>query len=260
MGSAKQYLKASFLVCLALLLTAAATKTVVIQKLGVFLTKLPIPLQNSFDDLNEAALAPYEVKDKSKIQNRDVLESLGTEDYLQWQLEDTEAEPASPTRYCSLFITYYTGNPDMVPHVPDECYVGGGNTRAKSEQPTIAVSTIDDSKVSFQYVLFEQTAKDITQSSVQFSVQYLFHVNGDYSGSRTETRKALGQNFFSKYSYFSKVEWKFYGFDSFGIIYPSKEQTLAASEKLLAVVLPELETNHWPDWEAINAKEEPAVE
>ncbi len=256
MSSVKQnYLKASFLVCVVLLLTAATTKTVIIQKLGVFLTKEPVPLQHPLDDLNEAALAPYVVKDKAIIQNRDVLESLGTDEYIQWILEDSEAEPSSPTRYCSLFITYYTGNPDMVPHVPDECYVGGGNSRAKAEQPSLEIPTLDNLKVPFQYVVFEQVGKDISQGNVQFSVQYLFHANGKYCGSRTETRKTLGQNFFSKYSYFAKVEWKFYGIDSFGMTYPDKEQTLTASAKLLSAVLPELEKNHWPDWEAINAKD-----
>jgi len=29
---------------------------------------------------------------------------------------------------------------------------------------------------------------------------------------------------------------------------PSKEQAVAAGEKLLAVVLPILEREHWPDW------------
>ena len=269
MNSVKQnYLKASFLVCVALLLAAATTKTVVIQKLGVFLTKEPVPLQHSLEDLNEAALTPYVVKDKATIQNRDVLESLGTDEYIQWILEDTEAEPASPTRYCSLFITYYTGNPDMVPHVPDECYVGGGNSRIsadlvgliiqvpkKGDEVSIEVPITRTEKIPFQYVVFGNIGQSTIQSEVRFSVQYLFHANGKYCGSRTETRKTLGQNFFSKYSYFAKVEWKFYGADSFGMVYPDKEQTLAASEKLLTALLPELEKNHWPDWEAINAKD-----
>jgi hypothetical protein len=31
------------------------------------------------------------------------------------------------------------------------------------------------------------------------------------------------------------------------------EQTLEASARLLVKLLPELEANHWPDWEAVNA-------
>lgn len=268
MSSVKsKYLKSSFLVCALLLLTAATTKTIVIQKLKVFLTKEPIPLQHPLDELDEAALAPFIVKDKSKIQNHDVLESLGTEEYIQWMLQDPDADASSPTRYCSLFITYYTGTPDMVPHVPDECYVGSGNVRLSGEMTSVLIApphplapvetdTGEGRKIPFQYVLFGNTTQSTIQGETRFSVQYLFHANGQYCGSRTETRKALGQNFFSKYSYFCKVEWKFYGADSFGMIYPDKEETLIASEKLLSVLLPELEKNHWPNWQAINANDD----
>lgn len=250
----KSYLKPSFIICVAVLLTAAVAKEAVIRVLGVQMVKLPIPLQHPLEDMDADTLAPYELKNSSRITNRDVLESLGTEEYLQWALEDTEAEPASPTRYCSLFITYYTGNPDMVPHVPDECYVGGGNQRDTGGTVTMDVPRADGSqKLSFQYVVFKNIDPKLMTEET-FSVEYFFHANGDYCSNRTETRLKLGSNWFSKYSYFCKVEWKFYGADSFGLIYPDKDQTLRASQKLMARLLPELEINHWPDWEQINKK------
>ncbi len=258
MSSAKAtFLKPSFVVCAALLLAAAVSKEAVIRVFGVHMTKQPIPLQHSFDQLSEAALLPYVVRDKGKIQNRDVLESLGTEEYLQWIIEDPEAATGSPTRYCSLFITYYTGNPDMVPHVPDECYVGGGNIHLGSQMLTIEVPREPQPQnVSFQSAQFGRTDKN-TMREEKFSVQYLFHANGKYCGSRTDTRLVLGSNWLSRYSYFCKVEWKFYGFDAFGLIHPDQEQTLEASAKMLAVLLPELERNHWPDWQAINEPADP---
>lgn len=259
MSSAKKlFLKPSFVVCAALLLTAAVSKEAVIRVFGIHMTKLPIPLQHSLDELSEAALLPYAVRDKSKIQNRDVVESLGTEEYLQWILEDPQAAPGSPTRYCSVFITYYTGNPDMVPHVPDECYIGAGNVLLNTQTLTIEVPREPDPQnVSFQYILFSRTDKNTLRED-KFSVQYLFHVNGRYGGSRTDTRLALGSNWRSKYSYFSKVEWNFFGKDGFNAtVYPDKEQTLEASEKMLAVLLPELERNHWPDWQAVNEQPKP---
>jgi hypothetical protein len=73
---------------------------------------------------------------------------------------------------------------------------------------------------------------------------YLFRVNGEYAGSREEARIALNKNLFRKSSYFSKVEVIF----SQGSIAPRKEQAVKASEKFLAVILPILETEHWPDW------------
>lgn len=251
----KSYLKPSFIVCVAVLLTAAVAKEAVIRTLGVQMIKQPIELQHPLDEMKGEVLAPYSVKDKAKIQNQDVIESLGTNQYLQWILEDSEAESSSPTRYCSLFITYYTGNPDMVPHVPDECYVGGGNERKSGQTVTLEIPGTDPMrKIGFQYVIFGRIG-DSVMTEGNFSVQYFFHANGKYCPDRTQTRLVLGSNWFNKYSYFCKVEWKFYGVDSFGYVYPDKDQTLEASQKLLTRLLPELEKNHWPDWETVNANE-----
>lgn len=248
----KTYLKPAFVVCVGILLAAAIAKETVIRALGVQMVKESIALQRPLEEMDASVLAPFELKKKSRIDNRDVLESLGTEEYLQWALEDTEAAPDSPTRYCSLFITYYTGNPDMVPHVPDECYVGGGNERLSGGVVTIDVPRGDGGQeLAFQYIAFRNFDRKTMREDV-FSVQYFFHANGKYCGSRTDTRLTLGSNWFSKYSYFCKVEWKFYGVGSFGLTYPDKAEALAASAKLMKGLLPELEKNHWPDWEKIN--------
>ena len=247
----KSYFKPAFVVCMAVLLSVAIAKEAIIRVLDVQMIKIPIDPQHPFDEMNDAVLAPFVLKNNMRIQNRDVVESLGTEEYMQWLLEDTEAKPNSPTRYCSLFITYYTGNPDMVPHVPDECYVGGGNTRESAETVTIKGSRPDGEGLDFQYLVFKNVDRQ-TMREEKFSVQYFFHANGDYCSNRTDTRLKLGSNWFSKYSYFCKVEWKFSGVGSFGPIYPDKQQTLDASAKLMKVLLPELEKNHWPDWKKIN--------
>lgn len=247
----KTYFKPAFVACLAILLSAAVAKEAVIRILGVQMVKEPVALQHPLHEMNDAVLGPFVLRNNARIQNRDILESLGTEEYMQWVLEDTEAKPNSPARYCSLFITYYTGNPDMVPHVPDECYVGGGNVRQKAETLTIASARPDGDDLNFQNVVFENFDRQTLRKEI-FSVQYFFHANGKYSGNRTDTRLILGSNWFSKYSYFCKVEWKFYGVDAFGQIHPDKDQMMEASEKLMRVLLPELERNHLPDWEKIN--------
>jgi hypothetical protein len=251
----KQYstlFRPAFIVCVALLAVSAATKSIVIRTLGVQLTKLPIDLKKPLDQMDSKKLAPYEVINKSVITNQDILESLGTEKYIQWLLEDKSAAPESSARLCSLFITYYTGNPDMVPHVPDECYVGGGNTRLKGETLTTEIPWPGQEKprkIAMQYVVFGQQDKTFLQTDNQFSVQYLFKANGQFCGDRTATRAVLGSNFFCKYSYFAKIEWRFYGKSS---THPTQEETLGATGKLLAVLLPVLEEDHWPDWEKAN--------
>lgn len=253
----KPYLQPAFLVCALVLLTGAASKELVVRFLGLQLVKFPLKLQKPFTEMDEKSILPYVVRNIQKIENPDIIETLGTEDYLQWTLEDPNTESDSPTRFCSLFVTYYTGNPDMVPHVPDECYVGGGNTRQEGTVETAVLRPGHEQaaqEIGYQNILFGSAADSPLAVDVKFYVSYLFRVNGRYSSSRTETRTILGQNFFSKYSYFSKVEWQFYGADAFGRIYPNRQQVVRASEKLLQVVLPALEKEHWPDWEAANRK------
>jgi hypothetical protein len=246
------FFRPAFIVCLILLAASAATKSIVIKTLGVHLTKLPIPLKKPLDQLDEKKLAPFVVKNKQSISNQDIVESLGTEQYLDWTLEDKNQAPESSTRYCSLFITYYTGNPDMVPHVPDECYVGGGNTRLKGDTLTTTIAWPGQKKpvtLSYQTVLFGRKQDTFLQAENQFSVQYFFKANGEFCQDRTRTRTVLGSNFLGKYSYFAKIEWKFFGANS---TFPTQQQTLAATENLLTVILPVLEDDHWPDWEQAN--------
>lgn len=259
----KPYIQLPFLICLGVLTLAAGFKEAAIEWSGAKLKKLPIPLRKSLDDLDESKLAPYRVGPKSRIDNPDVLESLGTEDYIQWNLEDTGANALSPTRYCSLFITYYTGDPDRVPHVPEECFTGTGN-QLLSSQAVTQVLDIDSTQIAglrtnngkvelgARYLVFSRKNTNVWMSDRKYGVMYFFKANGKFASSRTGVRAIMSKNLFGTYSYFSKVEWKFYGIGSGGMIYGNKADVLSASEKLISVLLPLLETEHWPDWEKAN--------
>ena len=87
--------------------------------------------------------------------------------------------------------------------------------------------------------------------SRKFPVLYLFNVNEVYANSRENARVALNKNIFGKYSYFCKVEVAF----NRTSVAPRKEEAVAASEKLLSVILPILEREHWPVMEnlAVNS-------
>ena len=251
----KIYLQPTFLLSVAVLTTALGYIAWVKANEGIRLIKKPIPLKESFDLMDEKALWPYKVVGKHKITNKDIIESLGTEDYLQWTIEDPRVPFDSPVRYCSLFVTYYTGNPDQVPHVPEACYTGGGNERIDKFGISFDINgnTGSDNTKKKQIpatgLVFRNKSTEIWQIDADFTVLYFFRVNGQYEGNRTETRIALGTNLNSEYSYFSKVEIKFFNM-KFG--YPNKEEAIAATEKLLTVVLPVLERDHWPDWDAAN--------
>jgi hypothetical protein len=238
----KTYMQPAFLICVAVLATAGVGMPAVIKSCGVYLKKEPAPLKKSLELLDEKGLVNYKVISKEKIDNENVVKGLGTEDYIQWNLEDSEAPSDSTTQYCSLFITYYK-LPDRVPHVPEECYAGGGYQRLTSEGVTFQIG---EEEIPGKYLVFGGSNYEEGQSGAKFPVLYFFNVNGTYASSREDARIALGKNIFSKRVYFCKLEWKFFNNRLGTVIYPSKEEAIKASQKLLGVILPILEKEHWP--------------
>jgi len=246
-SAASGYLKPAFLICVFVLALAAGGMSIATKVLDVHLEKEPLPLKQSLDLLDESKLTPYRVLVKGKIENEDVIETLGTQDYIQWQLEDTSVGDDSPVRYFTLFITYYE-KPDNVPHVPEECYVGGGFQKISSEgiEVNIHRETGDEIYLA-RYLVFAGTNSEFFGRTEEFPVMYIFNVNGKYASGRNDARMMLNKNLFSKHSYFTKIEWKFFNEKFGGFVYPEKETAISASEKMLNVFLPVLESGHWPD-------------
>ncbi len=264
----KHYMQPAFLICVAILAAAGSTMSVVQSYFGVKRIKLPLPLKRSFDLMDETALAPYKVVTKQKIENPDILKQLGTKDYIQWLLEDTEADHESPVRFCFLFITYYTGTTQQVWHTPEECYFGAGSIKYSADDLTFKVNFKDDTsgapgdtsgevktkEIPIRRVVFGPRKSDVWQTTSKFPVFYTFSINGAYVAGRTGVRIKMEMNLTGKYSYFSKVEWQFYN-EEFGVkIYPTKEEAVTANQKLLDVILPVLEREQWPDWPVVNDK------
>jgi len=247
----KAYTQPAFLICVALLAIAGVAME------RVHVEKVPFPLKKSLDLLDESGLTPYKVISKKKITNEEVIKTLGTEHYIQWVLEDSDAAADSAVRKCWLFITYYE-LADNVPHVPEECYIGGGHQRLASDSVTFYVN-MDGAKqkIPGRHLVFEDTSSDYWGMDTKFSVFYLINIKGNISGGYRNTREGarwlLNKNIFSKYVYFCKVEWNFLS-KSEARTYPKKEEAVAAGEKLLGVILPILEKEHWPDRSAVNGK------
>lgn len=233
------YLQPAFLICTIVLASAGVGMSCLTGRLGVYLEKTPLPLRKPLDAIEEAELAPYRVTAKIPIKNKDILKSLGTDDYIQWCLEDPREPAQSPVRKLLLFITYY-GQADRVPHVPEECYTGGGYQRLATHAVTFQVA---GREIPGRYLLFEKTGRDFSLAVSQFPVLYLFRVNGEYAGSRDQARVALNRSIFGKHSYFCKIELVF----NQSLAAAPREAASAAGERLLAVLLPLLEREHWPD-------------
>lgn len=243
------YFQPAFVICVAVLALFGAGMSIAQKKLGLALKKEPLPLKRSLNLLDEAALAPYRVVAKLKIENEEILKSLGTSDYIQWVLEDPCQPAESPVQRVMLFITYYA-LPDRVPHVPEECYTGGGYQRVATEEVRFHLAEAGRERdIPGRYLVFDAKSMDLLFTAAQFPVLYFFRVNGQYAGSRDGARMALNRNIFSPYSYFSKVELVFNQSSSA----PTKAEAVAAAEKLLGVVLPQLEQYHWPDEQGLRS-------
>jgi hypothetical protein len=248
----RELLQPAFLICVAVLLAAAGGLSVTGRRQ---VQKEPLPLRKPLPEMNEEAIAPYRVIDKGKTLSADVIKALGTEEYIQWMLEDTSVPADNPCRFSSLFVTYYTGTPDAVPHIPDECYLGGGSQAKGSYDVITPINWLNTEHVQasedipVKCAAFSGKGGQVWESEGVFLVMYTFKVNGAYKGSRDATRLALGTNR-SKYSYYAKVEWRFFGMGGIGgsRVYPSREEAAEGSKKFLSVVLGELERSHWPDW------------
>lgn len=242
------YLQPAFLLCIAILGSAALLMPSVVEYFGIQLKKEPLPIAKSLNLLDETKLAPYKVVSKLTIANDEIVETLGTEEYLQLILEDIDEQANSPYRKCMLFVTYYE-QADEVPHVPEECYTGSGYQKMASDNITFEISRDANSAtetIPGRYVVFAGTSKNYWQAGTKFSILYLFNVNRSYAATRTDARVILNTNIFGKGSYFSKVEWWFMTKSGSRTFLNAKEAT-KASEKLLSVVLPVLENEHWPD-------------
>ncbi len=241
------YAQPAFLICAFALAAGGAGMSMTMKRLGIILEKEPLPLRKSLELLDEVDLAPYRVvPPKLKIENKEVLKALGTSDYIQWVLEDSEEPAGSPVKRCLLFITYYR-LADRVPHVPEECWTGGGYRKLRSEGVTFEINDNVgfEANISAKYLVFGPKKTSLWQNSVRIPNLYFFKVNGQYAGSREEARIALNKNLFGEFSYFCKVELVF----NRSSAVPGKEAAVRASEKLLAVILPILEREHWPKWE-----------
>jgi hypothetical protein len=226
---------------------AASGLSIMQSRFKIWLNKEPIPPKKALDLLDESKLEPFTVISKEEITSNDIVDSLGTEDYLQWVLVDSDADPKSAVSKFLLFITYY-GKADSVPHVPEECYTGGGFKKVTSDPITFRVSNTTDSNLSSKdipgrYVTFTRANSELWSSGLSFPVLYLFNVNRDYTNTRTEARLILGKNIRGKHSYFSKVEIVFNQMGG----QVDEDSAVKTTEKLLGVLLPVLEQDHWPD-------------
>jgi hypothetical protein len=238
----------AFVVCVVLLGLSAISLQAAVRWLDTYFRKEAAPLVKPLKYLDPAALTPYTVKHKLTLEPEEE-ESLGTHEYVNWILEDTTARPNDPLRLVHLFVTYYTGMPDQVPHVPDVCYLGAGYSPADAGTSSFDMPELSelgyDSRVPYRALTFIKPGE---VQDIQPTVVYTFGVNNVFEADRNRVRAQMS-DIFQRYAYFSKVEVSF----GIGRDYPKRDAAVEAAQRVLRKVLPLLIEQHWPDLESLEA-------
>jgi len=241
-GLKSAFSRPTFVVCTVILLLSALGLEATVRFLGLEFRKRPVPLRQPFRQFDFAQLGPeYQLEETYAI-SAEGLQELGTDEYLSCTLRDTRRPPTDPLSHVNVLITYYTGDPDQVPHVPDVCYLGGGFQQLGSEKLSLTVPELGSAgeNIPLRQLKF---GKQVFGARQEATVLYLFCANGQYECDREKLRLILG-NPFARYAYFSKVELSF----------PSTHDADRAGSlglEALAKLLPVLVRDHWPDWEEV---------
>ncbi len=177
----------------------------------------------------------------------ETLESLGTREYFQATLVDETKRPEDRTRCAHVIVTYYTGNPDQVPHVPEECVQAAGYTLLDGRTFDVPAAGVGapGGAVPIRMLRFDTRRRSHTAfvagESPELNIAYFFHASDAYATTRNEVRLRQA-NPFQRYAYYAKIEIHFTDEAPFARN-ASREETVAALgplvERLMSILLGE---------------------
>ncbi|RMF77118.1 MAG: hypothetical protein D6744_11665 [Planctomycetota bacterium] len=247
-----------YIVCLAILIVAGGSMQMLARVMRVHFAKAPLPLKKPLSELSIARLRPtYDLHPQQPPPfSEDLIENLGTREFLNWNLIDTRRRRLDPTYLASLFVSYYTGQPDMVPHEPRECLVASGMSLEHEETMTVTVPLADRDALEIPVAIldFESAGDAISMNPRKLTVAFFFYANGKFVTTRNGVRLAVA-NLSDRYAYYSKIE---ISFSSDGRRrFADREETKTAAAELIRRLMPILLSDHYQDWEAIQAGQPP---
>ncbi len=251
-----------FGITVAILLISAASMQTAANFLGQYFRKEAVPLRKSLAALDRNRLAPEYTLHAvpPPVIPDEVVESLGTKEYANLRLVDLSKERDDPASVAHLFVTYYTGKPDMVPHVPDECYQAGGYDPLGAQSAELSVAGVgaDDDKIPVRMLAFGLRGEGLLQAAQpkqeqrRMYVMYFFQTNGTYVTTRNQVRLRTA-SLFDKYAYYAKIEVRF---TDYSMQKPAGEQeSIAAAQRLMRKLMPVLLEEHFADWEKLKNEE-----
>lgn len=247
-----------FYICLAILIVSAIGIPLAAKSVGAFLHKEKLSLQKPLFELDQTRLLPdFELHPvQPPPLDDDTLANLGTKEYLNWRLIARRRKPSDPGYLSWVFVTYFTGQPDMVPHRPEECRAAGGSILKHSEVTRIEVKHADGNvKIPIRVLEFEPPTRHGVTPGARMFVLYFFYTNGRYVTTRQGVKDAVW-TLRDRFAYYSKIEMSF----SNNIGQPAnREQSIAAAKLLLGRLMPVLWDDHFQDWGRIKSGGAPIV-
>jgi len=232
-----------FWVCVGILGSAAGGMRMVEAFFQVWLRKEELPLKQSLRLFDAEALGPRYLRDAAADRilppSDDLVSNLGTREFFQTVLADGQKPAQDPTRLASVFVSYYTGQPDKVPHTPDRCYVAAGAEPLGTQTVRLRVPGVGapGAELPVQVVQFRQWQRQSAADDGVVTVLYFFHTNGRYVTTRGEVRWAMLKDLFQRYAYYAKVE---VCFTNEAGVHAGREASLAALGPLLERLMPVL--------------------
>lgn len=252
--------------CVAILLLTAVGMQLAAGVSDGYFRKSALPLKRPLDALDQAKLLPEYKPHRVQLPplEPELIENLGTEEYLQWNLVDQQCDPSDPTALVQLFITYHTGQPELVPHNPEQCRAAAGMSLVGRGGIEVSVPGADgaEQKIPVSVLEFELprrrglVAPGGARGGQRQFVAYFFYTNGRCVTSRTGVRLAVS-NLWDRYAYYSKIEVSFS--DHTLREFANREQTVAATRRLLRKLMPILWEDHYQSWEAIKNGTPPVI-
>jgi hypothetical protein len=168
-------------------------------------------------------------------------EAVGTNQRLLRYVQDKSDQ--GRRGQATLFVTYYNGTRDKIPHTPDVCYRQGGvQIRSMSK------IAIDTPGMGPDNPRAEGCLLDLANAPGNGVLIYLFVANGRTTASRLHARWIISRPG-DRYVYFSKVE----------VIArvesgEDREMVISRCKKLLSEAIPVLFADHYPRTEDLRAR------
>jgi hypothetical protein len=224
----------NYLLAVVVLAGAAASLQAARNRGALQLIKKALPIRKPLDDLDRACVQPYEVLGSPRL-SPEILGDLGTNEYVTWSLR--AGGERVPWKATQMFVTYYTGVQDQVPHVPEECMTQGAFSLETDETFEMDMARLRR-KISVRRLSFYPPPAQQTTGKVY--VYYTICINGDFYPGRERARLRMADPHES-HLYYSKVELSFDGLGEADV--PTADQQ---ASHLLDGVLTELVKSHWP--------------